>query len=56
MDQQVCPVETPQWKPPMGGFLPQKVETPHLIANSMLGGFGGVHQGVFTGQTCWSIR
>ena len=32
-----------QWKPPVetphGGVLPQKVETPHLIANSMLGGF-----------------
>ena len=31
---------TPQGKTPRGGgVLLQKVETPHLIANSMLGGF-----------------
>ena len=41
MDQQVCPVETPH-----EGFLPQKVETPHLTANSIMGGF---HRGVSTG-------
>ena len=35
MDQQVCPVETPQWKPPMVGF--------HLKKGKPT--MGGFHQG-----------
>ena len=52
-------------QPQIRWFLPIKVETSHLIANGMLGGFhflrekppmGGFHRGVSTRQTCWSIR
>ena len=44
--------ENPQVEPPMGGFLPQKVETLQHAINYQVGGFPGVS----TRQTCWSIR
>ena len=30
MDQQVCPVGVPQWKPPMGGFYLKKWKPPSM--------------------------